>query len=277
MEDLEDERAHGEVDDEDFRLLDARYAARLTEVEASLLDLATTARAEATGTSASAQPTSTVSEAFDELPDGRRTYPQRLRWRRRLGNRRVRRVLVIGAAVCFVMAATLLAASIAGVRLPSESATGSVSLSSAQQEQQTLSSAAILGSEGQIAQAVQLYSEVLRVDPNQPNALTYEGWLVRLAGLSSKNQVVVARGDASVARAVKVAPGYPDAHALMGVILFEDLARPASAVAQFRAALTAGASKSLLASVAAVAEQAFSAAKLALPSKYVAALKSAVG
>jgi hypothetical protein len=117
----------------------------------------------------------------------------------------------------------------------------------------------------------------LRVDPNQPNALTYEGWLVRLAGLSSKNQVVVARGDASVARAVKVAPGYPDAHALMGVILFEDLARPASAVAQFRAALTAGASKSLLASVAAVAEQAFSAAKLALPSKYVAALKSAVG
>ena len=130
-------------------------------------------------------------------------------------------------------------------------------------------------SEGQIAQAVQLYSEVLRVDPTQPTALTYEGWLVRLAGLSSKNQVVVARGDASVARAGKVAPGYPDAHALMGVILFEDLARPASAVAQFRAALTAGASKSLLASVAAVAEQAFSAAKLALPSKYVAALKSA--
>jgi len=276
MEDLEDERAHGEVDDEDFRLLDARYAARLTEVEASLLDLTVaTARSEATGTSASAQPASTVSEAFDKPPDGRRTHPQRLRWRPRLGNRRVRRVLVIGAAVCFVMAATLLAASIAGVRLPGESATGSVSLSSAQQEQQTLSSAAILGSEGQIAQAVQLYSEVLRVDPNQPNALTYEGWLVRLAGLSSKNQVVVARGDASVARAVEVAPGYPDAHALMGVILFEDLARPASAVAQFRAALTAGASKSLLASVAAVAEQAFSAAKLALPSKYVAALKSA--
>ena len=98
----------------------------------------------------------------------------------------------IAAAACFVVAATLLAASLAGVRLPGESATGSVSLSSAQQEQETLDRAAILGSEGQAAQAVQLYNEVLQVDPNQPDALTYDGWLVRLAGLSSKNQVVLA-------------------------------------------------------------------------------------
>jgi Tfp pilus assembly protein PilF len=152
-----------------------------------------------------------------------------------------------------------------------------VTLSSAEQEQQSLDRAAILGSEGQIAQAVQLYNQVLRVDPNQPNALTYDGWLVRLAGLSSKNQVVVASGDASVARAVRVAPGYPDAHALMGVILYEDLARPSAAVTQFRAAVTAGASKNLLASVAAVAARAFAAAKVPLASSYVAALKSQPG
>ena len=66
---------------------------------------------------------------------------------------------------CFVVAATLLAASLAGVRLPGESATGSVSLSTAQQEQETLDRAAILGSEGQVAEAVQLYDQVLQVGP----------------------------------------------------------------------------------------------------------------
>ena len=278
MEDLEDERAHGEVDDEDFQLLNARYARRLTEFEAALSNLkATRAGSRDTAGDVPDSQVSTASEPLGAVPEEARSNPQRPRLRRRLGNRRVRRVLVIGAAVCFVAAATLLAASLAGVRLPGESATGSVTLSSAQQEQQNLDRAAILGSEGQIAQAVQLYNQVLRVDPNQPNALTYDGWLVRLAGLSSKNQVVLARGDASVARAVRVAPGYPDAHALMGVILYEDLARPSAAVAQFRAAVTAGASKNLLASVAAVAARAFAAAKVPLASSYVAALKSQPG
>ena len=278
MEDLEDERAHGEVDDEDFQLLNARYARRLTEVEAELSNLKSTkaGNRDTAGDVLDSQ-VSTTSEPLGTVPEEARSNPQRPRLRRRLGNRRVRRVLVIGAAVCFVAAATLLAASLAGVRLPGESATGSVTLSSAEQEQQSLDRAAILGSEGQIAQAVQLYNEVLRVDPNQPNALTYDGWLVRLAGLSSRNKVVLARGDASVARAVKVAPGYPDAHALMGVILYEDLARPSAAVAQFRAAVTAGASKNLLASVAAVAAKAFAAAKMPLPSSYLAALKSQPG
>ena len=181
------------------------------------------------------------------------------------------------AAGCFVVAATLLAASLANIRLPGESATGSVTVSSAQQEQETLDRAAILGSQGQAAEAVQLYNQVLRTDPNQPNALTYGGWLVRLAGLSSKNQVVLARGDASVARAVKVAPSYPDAHALLGVILYEDFRTPKAASVQFRDALRAGASKQLLKSVAPIAAEAFAAAKELLPPRYKTAMGRAVG
>ena len=157
--------------------------------------------------------------------------------RRCLAGRRTRLLVGIGAAVCFAVAAILLAASLAGVRLPGESATGSVSVSSAQLEQETLDRAAILGSEGRVAEAVQLYNQVLQKDPNQPDALVYGGWLVRLAGLASKNQLVVARGDASVARAVKIAPAYPDGHALFGVILYEDFGRPGAASVQFRDAL----------------------------------------
>ena len=296
MDDLDDERARGDVDEGDFELLRDRYRQRLSEVETAISDhagdAASAGAAASTDDAASAGADARAAAADDAASAGSdaraaaadtggplrvRSRSQAPRLRHRLGDRRVRRVLVIAAALCFVAAAALLAASLAGVRLPGESATGSVTLSSAQQEQEALDQAAILGSEGQIARAVQLYNEVLRVDPNQPNALTYEGWLVRLAGISSKDRAVLARGDASVARAVKVAPGYPDAHALMGVILYEDLAEPSAAVAQFRHALAVGASKNLVASVAPVAAKAFAAAKVPLPTSYASALKRAAG
>jgi tetratricopeptide (TPR) repeat protein len=279
MDDLDDERARGDVDEGDFELLRDRYRQRLSEVETAISDHAddTASAAASTDDAASAGSDAHVAAADAGGPLRVRSRSQAPRLRRRLGDRRVRRVLMIAAALCFVVAAALLAASLAGVRLPGESATGSVTLSSAQQEQEALDQAAILGSEGQIARAVQLYDEVLRIDPNQPNALTYEGWLVRLAGISSKDRAVLARGDASVARAVKVAPGYPDAHALMGVILYEDLAEPSAAVAQFRHALAVGASKNLVASVAPVAAKAFAAAKVPLPTSYASALERAAG
>ena len=198
--------------------------------------------------------------------------------RRRLADRRVRKVIAIAATACFAVAATLLAASLAGVRLPGESATGSVTLSSAQQEQETLDRAAILGSEGQVAQAVQLYDQVLRADPNQPDALAYDGWLIRLAGLSSRNRAR-ARPRRRLRRTCRARSplGYPDAHALWGVILYEDFARPSAAAAQFREALAAGASKNLVASVAPVAAKAFAAAGIAPAGGYAAALKSEAG
>jgi tetratricopeptide (TPR) repeat protein len=265
IDDLEDQLVSGEVDAEDFAVLHSRYGSRLAEVEAAIADLAGAGRV---GTSE--DPEVSVGRLC-----GVPSAPFGSRLRRRLASPRVRLVIGVAAAGCFVVAATLLAASLAGVRLPGESATGSVSLSTAQQEKETLDRAAILGSDGQASQAVRLYDQVLETDPNQPDALTYGGWLVRLAGLSSKNRLVLARGDASVARAVSVAPGYPDGHALFGVILYEDLGRPVAAAVQFRDALAAGASKSLLVSVAAVATRAFAAAKEPLPPRYRAAMSSA--
>jgi len=292
--DLENERTAGEVDEGDFAVLRARYGERLTEVEAAMVDLASVEAPSpgqvgvldeaGAGAGPVPEPRSAAiaggtgagtTGGSVERHGGAQPGSVTKRLRRRLGSRRSRLVIGIAAAACFAVAATLLAASLAGVRLPGESATGSVSLSSAQQEQETLDRAAILGSAGEAAEAVQLYNQVLRTDPDQPNALTYGGWLVRLAGLSSKNQVVVAEGDASVAKAVKVAPGYADAHALFGVILYEDFARPDAAVVQFRDAASRGGSKNLLMSVASIAAKAFAAARQPLPSSYAAAGRAA--
>ena len=257
IEDLERELESGEVEEGDFAVLRSRYGGRLLEVERALSALAAD------------RPEAEPAEAV--------TRPDRLGTplRRRLGGRRARVMMGTGAGVCFLVAAGLLAVSLAGGRLPGESDTGSVSLSSAQQVQETLARAAILGSEGQIAEAVQQYGLVLQADPGQPEALTYQGWLIRLTGLSSRNKLVLARGDASLARAVKVAPGYPDGHALLGVALYEDYGNPSAACVQFRRALGAGASKNLISSVAAVAVKAFAAANEPLPRRYAAAVKAA--
>lgn len=273
IDDLQAERAAGEVDEEDFTVLAARYGERLAEVEAAQAGGAPPgALGSGDGRDGSAPTRANGARGVTAKTD-RVAAPGR-RLRRQLGKRRVRLLVGLAAAGCFVVAAGLLAASVAGVRLPGESVTGSVTLSTAQQEQETLERAAVLGSEGQAAEAVQLYDQVLKTDPDQPDALTYGGWLVRLAGISGKNRTVLAAGDASVARAVKVAPSYPDAHALFGVILYEDFARPAAAAVQFRDALSAQASANLLASVAAVAGKCFAAAHEPLPPRYAAALKS---
>jgi tetratricopeptide (TPR) repeat protein len=290
IEDLERELSSGDVDAADFEILRARYVGRLAEVETALAE-AESAGSKAVGSShaegdggggeagsggaggpgggaggpGGGRPGSGARSTGASLSPARR-------FRRRLGKRRTRLAVGITAASCFVVAAALLAASVAGVRLPGESATGSLSLSSAQQEQQTLDQAALVGSEGQVAEAVQLYDRVLRTDPNQPDALAYGGWLVRLAGLAAKNRTVVGRGDASVAKAVKVAPGYPDAHALEGVILYEDFRDSKEAAAQFGAALRVGASEDLVKSVAAVAAKAFATAREPLPQRYAAAV-----
>ena len=270
IDDLEVERALGDVGDEDFAALSARYGRRLAEIETAIAALATPGQTRTEG-----DPRDAWGPELSEVRSGGRQSVSSGGWLRRwLGRRRVRLVIGIAAAGCFVAGAALLAVSLAGVRLPGESATGSVTLSSAQQEQETLERAAILGSEGQVAEAVQLYNQVLQADPTQPDALAYGGWLVRLAGLASKNRLVLARGDASVARAVKVAPGYPDGHALLGVILYEDFGRPAAASAQFRDALDTGASKSLISSVAQIAAKAFAASRQPLPPSYLAAMRS---
>ena len=101
IEDLDEEHARGEVDEVDFGLLQSRYRDRLMEVEEALANCRPKARSSLTRTRAS----------MISRPRARR----RRRWP---ASRRARLMTGIAAAGCFVIAAGLLAASLAGVRLP---------------------------------------------------------------------------------------------------------------------------------------------------------------
>ncbi|HLI15011.1 MAG TPA: hypothetical protein VKV23_03040 [Acidimicrobiales bacterium] len=211
LADLERERAAGDVAAADYEALRQRYVARTAAVLRAI---------------------SAAEAAPERAPAGR--------WRglrRRLGRPATRRGLWAGVVVCLLGALVVVAASLAGLRLPGQSATGSVALPPAGVLRQELVDARLLGSEGEVQAAIALYDRVLAAVPHQPEALTYRGWLVRLVGVAAGSRSAIARGDAQLAEAVRVAPRYPDARALYGLALADDRHAFAAAAAQLRAFL----------------------------------------
>ncbi len=97
-----------------------------------------------------------------------------------------------------------------------------------------LTHARALANQGHYLDAEKLFVRVLQDDPRQPEALAYQGWVLRQAGLASRDRQLISEGQASVQAAIVVDPTYPDAHAFMGYILLEDEHDAAGAVDQFR-------------------------------------------
>lgn len=257
IEDLDREHAAGDIDDDDYTTLRAGYVERAA---VALRALATTSEA-GSGVAAQAPPA--------RPPSWTR------RARRALGRRRVRRVLVALGATCALGLVAVAATHAAGVRLPGESATGSVTLTSAAEVRQELDQAAVLASSGEIAKAISVYDTILAAVPTQPEALAYKGWFVRLAGIARRSAPAVAQGDALVRDAVRVAPGYAEARAFDAIALDEEGGDPRGAVVELRAMLRDNPSEVLLQSVGAEAERIFSSEHLAVPAALLRAAAAA--
>jgi hypothetical protein len=237
LEDLEREHAAGDVTDEDYATLRAGY----TERAARVLRAGETA-----------EPTS------EHRPSTRR-------FRRTLGRRRTRRILAIAGTACLLIGIGLYAASVAGVRLPGESATGSVSVPAATEIAQQLIQASSLANAGAIDQAITLYSVVLTEAPNQPEALTYRGWLERLSGLRAHSAPTVKAGDSSLAKGAQVAPHYADAQGLDGIAVYEDAHNQTEALSRFHTFLADRPSKTLLGDLGAEIASVYTAAHATVP------------
>jgi hypothetical protein len=258
IEDLEREHAAGDIDEADYQTLRAGYVERAATAIRALeaLEAASTRdgsgaprRGAARGTAAQARgarvPSVRSGDAAWWASAGRLG-----RFRRRLGRRSTRRVLVPVGVVCVLGLVTVAAARAAGIRLPGEYASGSVTLTSAAQVRQELDQAALLATEGRIRSAITVYDTVLAAVPDQAEALAYKGWLVRLAGTSARSARAVADGDALLAKVVRVAPGYAEGRAFDGIALLEDDNDVRGAVVEFAAMVADRPATTLRASVA---------------------------
>jgi tetratricopeptide (TPR) repeat protein len=138
--------------------------------------------------------------------DAGRSRPAARR-RRSLG-----RPLAIGAAVvAFAVGAGVLVAQSAGRRDADDVITGDVT----QSVTERLNQAGRLGAQGDYEGAVAVYDDVLAEEPAQPEALTYKGWMLHLSGDTEA-------GLDALLEAATDNPEYPDVHAFLAVVFFQN-------------------------------------------------------
>jgi tetratricopeptide (TPR) repeat protein len=243
--DLDREHAAGDIDDADYAQLRSDYVRRAALSLRALEELDDRVEPD--------------EESKSTTTSGWR------RFRRYLGRRRVRIVLGTLAVVFLLAAIGLFAAHLAGVRLPGESATGTITVSTADAVNQDLAEASIYANSGQPQTAVAFYEAALQKDPTQEVALTYAGWLTRLSGLNAHSATTVRDGDAYLAAAARLHPGYPDGEGLYGIAAYEDDHDVAVAEAAFNRCAKDKPGTVLLDAVAPVAKTVFSRAKVPLP------------
>lgn len=130
----------------------------------------------------------------------------------------VRRITVIACVLALACTAGVWVARQSGQRLPGQSSSGAI-------EQ---SSSGLLASARQLnfsdpGKAIELYNQVLKLEPDNAEALTYRSWILALAARNATGSVKQLALDTVVRdllRAQQVDQKYPDARCFLGIIYF---------------------------------------------------------
>jgi tetratricopeptide (TPR) repeat protein len=190
LDDLERERAAGEVDEHDYAALKDDYTARAAVVIRAIEQR----RARSTAGEMSSAPTAGA--------PARRSGTTR-RWSRSVA-------WAVGVLAFAVLAGVLVAQS-AGRREAGQVATGDIRQSVANR----LNEAMALMAEGEHEAAIERFDAVLADQPTRGEALTYRAWALRLSGQREE-------GFTALLDAATVDPDYPDVHALLAVVFFQE-------------------------------------------------------
>ncbi len=252
LQDLEDEHVAGDVSDDDYTRLHDRYTARAAEVLRAIDSSQAATKTdglEAVGTSrarAGAKP------------------------RKAPGRTRAKSPLLVGGVVCLLAGVTVaLVFSNTSERLPGNTATGGVTLSPGQQVQRELSQAGVFQEEGELAQALQVYQQVLSQDPGNADALSEAGWLEFEAGVLGSNEKSLEEGESYEQNAVTADPGLLSARAYLGSMYFVE-GELAQAVVQYSEFLADKPTAAEMSPFLPDIRRAFSETKTTLPSIAVA-------
>jgi cytochrome c-type biogenesis protein CcmH len=283
LSDADAEYLAGDLTDRDYLALRHRDLPRLAAVEAQL---ATTPPARGggvagggAGTVAVASPAISVparpdgdvasssgQEAGDRGPapstvdgTGEERTPDRV-VRSRRG-----RWLLRGAVVSFAAAVVVAVSLFVSNRLPGQTATGSVSLTQAQQVSERLDQAAALENQGQLGQAAQVYQSVLSGHPDNEVALAQLGWVEYRTGRAGNSASLLDDAQVKLERATALDPGDYAASLYLGTVLLQRDGNAAGAVGQFQRFLADGPPADVLHQAAPELRQAYAQAGVPLP------------
>jgi cytochrome c-type biogenesis protein CcmH len=211
LDDLDANRAAGDIDDETYERLHADYTARAAAVLRTLRD------------------------GVDSRPAPPKSSPRR-------------RVAVIAGLVAFAVAASVALAAGLGARLPGQTVTGNsqskastdsreASFKRAVQQrpndpQAHLAYARYLAGVQNFSGALKEYDATAKLDPKNGEALATGGWIVFLAGLPDEALT-------RVNQAIAADPGYGEAHFFKGMILLQGKNQPCPAKGELQQYLAA--------------------------------------
>ena len=188
LRDLDDEFKAGDLDLDDYNSLRSDYVARTAQVIKQI---------------ESPEPTISTSSTGETIESAGRF-----------------RQTIITLLVVLIVAtgAGWLVASQSGQRLAGQSLSGGIEDSTA-----SLLSRARATNFVDPQAAIELYSQVLGLDPDNVEALTYRAWLLALIARGAGNeikQLAFLSASSDLERAIKIDASYPDAHCFLGIIRF---------------------------------------------------------
>jgi tetratricopeptide (TPR) repeat protein len=229
LDDLEAERADGNVDDETYRTLHDDYTARAA---AAIRSLAADA---------------------DLMPESAPAGAKAMRW------------LTIGGIVVFALVAAFLLTRAAGQRRPGDTITGRASntpsasgvsgatgtngadpgpalkadaAANPKRYAAQIAYARYLLQTGDLVDAIRVFTAAHHLDPSQPEPSTYAGWAGALLAQQVRSEEarrpLLDASLNSLNEVTRTHPDYPDAHALKGVILFRMQGNAKDAIPEFQ-------------------------------------------
>jgi tetratricopeptide (TPR) repeat protein len=185
LRDLDAEFEAGDLDLDDYNSLRSDYVARTAQVIREL---------------ESPQPTSSIRENTKSTKRARQT------------------MVTLFLVLIVATGAGWLVAHQSGQRLSGQSLSGGIEDSTA-----SLLSRARATNFVDPQSAIELYSQVLGLDPDNVEALTYRAWLLALiargAGSEIK-QLAFLSASSDLEKAIKLDANYPDAHCFLGIVRF---------------------------------------------------------
>ena len=193
LTDLEQEHEAGDITDGDYRALKDDYTARAAAVLRAIEE---------------------GRRPADRHPSTGSVSPRR--WSRTIG--------ISAAVVAVAIGAGVLVARFSGQRLPGQTISGGI----AEDTNSRLAQARALLSTDP-GRALELYTQVKQVDPDNVEATTYAGWLLTLQAASTGNADLVVQAEGLLDDAIRLDPGRADAHCFKAVVRFRFLNDPAAA------------------------------------------------
>jgi len=261
LRDLDAEHAAGDIDDHDYAALRDDYTVRAAKVLRAIEALRVPRGQPAAG---SAPRGSDVSgSGAGAPPPGRR--------------RRIVYALVTAGVVVFGGLAAWAVTATSGSRVAGQSITGNSNLRNnpTPTVDPRLAQAAklIAGPKTNVSGALALYDQILKDNPDQPEALANSGWLIGQAGVDAQPQRsdLIDEALARIVRAEQLAPAYADPHFFRGYLLLNGKQDAKDAVTELRLYLgTADPSAPQVSAVEAFLQQAIAAAGPQVPTGPVA-------